>query len=106
MEQLNYVHLRGTVGRVNSKRIGEFGAAFRFSLATEYIYRDKGIIIETTWHSINFVTSEHGGDYSWLTLGAKCEVEGRLHNTRYTDSSGRDQTIVDVVASNIKKVEG
>lgn len=53
MEQLNRIEIRGIIGRVNVKDIGNTKFA-NISVATDYVYKsqDSGVIIETTWHNV------------------------------------------------------
>ena len=93
MEQLNKVELRGVVGNSHSNNIVN-APATRFSVATDYAFKDKGgnNIIETTWHScVSF-------DPRALDIkkGDKIHLFGRLRNERYMDAEGNERAVVNI----------
>ena len=53
MEQLNRIELRGNVGNIRVSTVGT-GQVARFSLATNFLYKNKDgeATVETTWHNI------------------------------------------------------
>ena len=90
MEQLNRIELRGAVGSVRLQTFSEARVA-RFTLATNYAYKDKNgeAVIETSWH--NVVASK----------GSKVYVQGRLRYQKYTGSDGVERLATDIVASRL-----
>ena len=104
-QNINRVELQGIVGTSKVTCIGD-KKAVRFSLATNYAYKDKEgyPVIETTWHNCtSFVDKED--DLSIYDKGTPLHIEGRLRNLRYTDACGCERTTIEVVASRVWRVE-
>lgn len=106
MEQLNKIELRGNVGsvRVRDTATGQF---VRFSVATNYVFKDKGgaAVIETTWH--NVVAWNGKGmseDLARIEKGMGVYVVGRLRTQKYTGSDGAEHTAYEVVARTVEIV--
>lgn len=101
MQQLNHVHLIGTVGAVRINTVSDTKIA-HLSVVTNYIYKDKNgdAVIECTWHT---VTAFEGRDISLdgLEKGAKVDLEGRLRSQRYTTSTGEERTSMEVLANKL-----
>lgn len=106
MEYINKVQLRGTIGSVKYAKVGS-AITHHFSLATNTVYSNGvSLIIDTTWHDCSFTVAEtEAAAYDWLAKGAKCELSGRLRNSRYTDQAGAEHRTVEVVATSVTKVE-
>lgn len=102
MEQLNQVTLRGFVGSVRVNEIGDTQIA-RFSVGTEYAYRNNGgdFVIETTWTNVVAFKGKGMPDFSAIVKGASVEVSGRLRNNRFVDSNGAERTVTEVMADRI-----
>lgn len=102
---INRVELQGIVGTSRVSNLGEKNAV-SFSLATNYAFKDKeGFhVIETTWHKCTSFADKED-DLSIYAKGTPLHIEGRLRNLRYTDTCGCERTIVEVVASKVKRVE-
>ena len=105
MESLNRIELRGTVGSsltsdINGSRM------CRFSVATNYAHRgrDNEPIIETTWHRV--IAWEKDGRLVEPQKGDSVEVTGRLRANRYTGADGFEYTSYEVIASEVKVLEG
>ena len=91
MEQLNSVILRGIIGNARIQNIGDTEMA-RF--------------IETTWHQVTAFKSEKMPDFFTLVRGAGVEVKGRLRNNRFTDSSGVERTVTEILAQEVTLIGG
>lgn len=100
MEQMNKIELKGYVGNVRVQNVGN-AKNVRFSVATNYAYKDKSgyPVIETTWHNVS--AWDKGTE---LQKGDRVHVVGRLRSQRFTDSEGREQTLVEVVAREVEKI--
>lgn len=105
MESLNRIELRGRVGSSQTTTVGETRVC-RFSVATNYVYRGRNNepIIETTWHRV--VLWEKDGKLTEPAKYDNVEVTGRLRAQRYTDAYGNEQCSYEVVASEVKVLEG
>lgn len=107
MEQLNKVELRGIVGSCRTQEYEDYIHAY-FSVATNYVYKDKsGIpIVETTWHSV--LASEKKDapifDLAHIKMGDKVHILGRIQAQRYVDRDGHEHTIHRIKANHISKV--
>ena len=101
MENLNRIELRGVVGAVNVAKVCS-ARVCRFSVATNYAYRDRnnGPVIETTWHQV--VEWEKDGNFVEPKKGDNVEVNGRVRTQKYTDSEGNEHTAYEVIANGVK----
>ena len=104
-QNINRVELQGIVGTSKVTNIGD-KKAVRFSLATNYVYKDKEgyPVIETTWHACS-VWAEREDDLTMYRKGTPLHIEGRIRNIRYTDASGCERTTLEVAASKVERVE-
>lgn len=100
MEQLNKIELRGAIGNV---RISDYNGKkmARFSLATNYAYKDAegNAVIETTWHNVVAFENRDIQNVERLQKGSKVYVTGRLKIQKFTGADGIERTYVDVMAS-------
>ena len=78
-QNINRVELQGIVGTSKVTNIGD-KKAVRFSLATNYVYKDKEgyPVIETTWHACS-VWAEREDDLMMYRKGTPLHIEGRIH---------------------------
>lgn len=74
------------------------------SLATSHTWKDKGGQKQEKTEFHNVVLwgrlAEIAGQY--LTKGQECFIEGRLQTRAYTDKSGIERKVVDIVAENMQ----
>lgn len=105
MEQLNRIQLRGIVGSVRVSDISGKKVA-RITLATNYAYKtqDGCVVIETTWHSFVALEKPEFPPLDTLKRGDAIYIEGRLRQQRYTDNTGSEHTITEVIASKLERV--
>ena len=99
MEHLNKVELKGFVGRVDTKPIGDSNIT-RFVVATEYNYtaKDGTPIVETTWHScVSFDKKA-----AELKMNDKVHLLGRIRYQRYTDSNGEEKRMTDILVNKLE----
>ena len=104
-QYINRVELHGIVGTSKVIFIGD-KKAVRFSLATNYAYKDKEgyPVIETTWFSCSSWAGRED-DLSMYSRGTPLHVEGRLRNLRYTDASGCERSTLEIIVSKARRVE-
>ena len=104
MEFMNRIELVGIVGRISKQTVSGHEVA-KFSLVTEYCFKDKSgtAIIETTWHN---VVAWQDGDMplALIERGTSVCVQGRLRCRRYTSESGEPRTSYEVVAASVNIV--
>ena len=98
MECLNKVHLRGRVGNA---RLQEFNDSrlCRFSVATNYAYKDRGgaEVIETTWHNCLAWEGPMRQGIDGIVKGAMVELMGRIRHNKYTDSAGIERMSTEIL---------
>ena len=105
----NSVRLIGNLGKEPViKTFTNGGKIANFSLATQYNYKDKDgkKIEETDWH--NIVTKGKQAELveKYLTKGSQIALEGRLCTRKYTDASGTDKYITEIIANEIQFISG
>ena len=102
MESLNRIELRGRVGRIKRKMVGDCEVA-RLSLGvqiTERSIRGTGIS-SIDWFNI---VAWKGGkvNFDAVTDNSVIYVVGRVRMRHYTGADGRDHCTPEVVASELK----
>lgn len=105
-EYLNRVEIRGKVGhdpRINN--VGDSQVA-RFSVATSESYRARNgeLREEVTWHNVTVWSGPRVAPFDNIKKGTFVHLKGRLRNTRYTDSTGAERHIVEIVALELEVV--
>ena len=107
MEQLNSVILRGIIGNARIQTIGDTEMA-RFSVATDHAFKNRSgeAVIETTWHQVTAFKSDRMPELSTLEKGVAVEVKGRIRNQRYTDANGVEKQMSEIIASQLKVLDG
>ena len=103
MEHLNKVHLRGIVGRVSIFNVCKDGRIARLAVVTTRAYRDEtgNAIMENTWHNVLVSESDGSGFLDKLTNGVAVDLTGRLRTIKYTDESGTERNMHEVVANEL-----
>lgn len=106
MENLNHVHLKGTIGVCKIHEINGTKLAI-FSVVTNYVFADKNgcTTIESTWHSCK---AYEGKDVSLENLekDAMVELHGRLRNSRYTDADGTERIATEILINSLIITKG
>lgn len=99
MEQLNRIELRGVVGSVRLQNFADNKMA-RFTLATNYAYKDRegAAVIDTSWHNVVVWENKNIKDLEKLDRGSKVFVQGRIRYQKYTGSDGIERVVTEVVA--------
>lgn len=106
MEQLNRIELRGSVGSVRMQTFTDNMVA-RFTVATNYAYKDKDgkAIIDTSWHNVVAREGKYIHDLPKIEKGAKVYVQGRLRYQKYTASDGVERVSADIVANRVAIID-
>ncbi len=102
MEQLNKIELKGNVGNVKVSETAT-GKMARFTLATNYLYRnrDGDAGVETTWHTIVAWEGRNIKSLEKIEKGTYMYVMGRLRSSRFTGADGIEKQIYEVVANKL-----
>lgn len=107
MKSVNRVELKGVIGQDAKINQAGSGRVANFSLATEFLWVDKdgNRQKDTDWH--NVVAWEMYGiaDLSRLLKGVRVSVVGRLRTRKYTDRSGSEKYITEVVADELDIID-
>ncbi|MBO8486419.1 MAG: single-stranded DNA-binding protein [Bacteroidetes bacterium] len=105
MEQLNRIELRGNVGNIRVSTVGT-GQVARFSLATNFLYKNKDgeATVETTWHNIVAWSGKGMPEFEKIGKGSPVYVCGRLRSTKYTGNDGIERQGYEVIASRLSIV--
>ena len=107
MKSMNQLIIKGGLGRdARVSKVGERAVA-NFTVATEYEYKTKDgkWDKETTWHNVCAWQGYGICDFDSLKKGAKVLVTGRLRNRTYTDKSGVENTITELLAETVDILE-
>ena len=103
MEQINKIELRGNVGNVKLQTVGN-NENIRFSVATNYVYKDKEgrPVIETTWHNVTAWNGKGMPDFHKIDKGTLVHVMGRLRTQKFEGNDGAEKQIYEVLANRIE----
>lgn len=103
MEQLNKVEIRGIIGSVYVKQVGNAKVA-NFSVATESCYtsHDGSKVIEVTWHRVVAWEGNQIQDLSQIKKGSFVHVLGRLRMQRYIAADGCERSTYEILASKVE----
>lgn len=100
----NRVQLIGRLGQDPEIRTLESGKKVaHFNLATNESYRngEGARIEETTWHSIIAWNGLADLSSKFLSKGKEVCIEGRISYRTYTDKSGNQRNVTEIVASDL-----
>lgn len=103
MESLCKIELCGYIGNATINTVGNSKVA-RFSLATEYAHKsqDGNYAIDTTWFNCSCWESERIKDLDKIQKGKVAHLTGRVRMSRYTDATGSERQIWEVVCQTIE----
>lgn len=102
---LNKVLLIGNVGKDPEIRHLESGATVAtFTLATTERYKDRNgeSVEQTEWHSIVAWSKLADLAEKFIVKGSQIYVEGRIRSRRYTNQSGEEKYVTEIVADGIQ----
>ena len=102
MEFLNKIELRGVVGMTSLNRVGD-SQVCRFSLVTEYSYkdRDNNPVVDTTWFNITAWEGRNMPDLREIRKGVIVQVAGRVRTFRYTMADGAERSGWEIFARRV-----
>ena len=104
---INRVFILGNAGRDPEVRRLEGGNVVAgFSVATTEYYKDKsGTTVERTeWHSVAVWGKTAEFVEKYVSKGSQVFVEGKLRSRKYTDKSGQERVVVEIMADNVQLV--
>lgn len=102
---LNKVLLIGNVGKDPEIRHLESGASVAtFSLATTERYKDRNgeAVEQTEWHSIVAWSKLADLAENYIVKGSQLYIEGRIRSRKYTNQSGEERYVTEIVADGIQ----
>ena len=106
MEYINHIELRGIVGTYSLNRIGE-SQMCRFSIVTEYSYKDResNPVVDTTWFNVTAWEGKNMPDLRQIVKGAIVQVSGRVRTFKFTMADGTERSGWEVMARRVKLLE-
>ena len=102
MEFINRIELRGIVGNASYNRIGE-SQVCRFSLATDYAYKDRdgNPVVDTTWFNITAWEGKNMPELHLIGKGVIVQVAGRVRTFRFTMADGAERSGWEILARRV-----
>ena len=61
---------------------------------------------DNTWHQVTAFKNDRMPDLESLDKGVAVEVKGRIRNQRYTDANGVEKQMSEIIASQLKVLDG
>ena len=106
MEFMNKIELRGIVGTASLNRIGE-NQVCRFSVATDYSYKDRegNPVVDTTWFNVTAWEGKNMPDLRLVVRGTIVQVSGRVRTFKYTMADGAERSGWEVIARRVSILE-
>ena len=103
MEFINKMELQGIVGSATVSTV-QASSLVRFSLLVEETYKNASgaSVIQPTWFSCIAWQNENIKDLSKIKKGATVHLNGRIRMQRYTDASGADRHVWEVVCQELE----
>jgi single-strand DNA-binding protein len=105
---INKVEIQGFLGRDAEVKTFESGRTLvSMRLATNESYKNnKGEwVTNTTWHNVTYWKNKKDDTADSFKKGDLVSVTGKLNTRRYTDKSGQEKFITEVVANKIEPVK-
>ena len=106
MEFINKIELQGIVGNVTVNTIQANNLA-RFSLLVEETYKSTNgtPVIQATWFNCAVWQDKKIKDFNKIKKGATIHLNGRVRNQAYTDVSGANRYIWEIVCQELEVVK-
>ena len=108
MKTMNKVEIQGFLGQDAEEKTFESGRTLiNMRIATNESYKnnDGEWINSTTWHNVVYWKNKKEESLDFLKKGELVSVTGKLNNRKYTDKSGNEKYITEVVAYKLNLVE-
>lgn len=102
---VNSVRLLGNLGRDPFvKTFDDGGKIASCSLATQHIGRDKdgNRVEDTDWHNLVIRGKLAEIAEKYLSKGSQLAIEGTLRSRRYTDASGEEKSVTEVLVNDFQ----
>ena len=102
MEFLNKIELRGIVGMSSLTRVGD-SQVCRFSLVTEYSYKDRGNnpVVDVTWFNVTAWEGKNMPEPREISKGVIVQVAGRVRTFRFTSADGTERSGWEILARRV-----
>lgn len=106
MEFMNKIELRGIVGTSSLNRVGD-NQVCRFSIATDYSYKDRdgNPVVDTTWFNVTAWEGKNIPDLRSVIRGTIVQVTGRVRTYKYTTADGEVKSSWEVIARRVTILE-
>ena len=106
MEFMNKIELRGIVGTSSLNRVGD-SEVCRFSIATDYSYKDRegNPVVDTTWFNVTAWEGKNIQDLRRIVRGAIVQVSGRVRTYKYATADGVEKSSWEVFARRVSVLE-
>jgi single-strand DNA-binding protein len=104
---INKVEIQGFLGKDAEVKTFENGRTLvSMRLATNESYKNnKGEwVTNTTWHNVTLWKNKKDETTDFLRKGGLVSVAGKLNTRKYTDKSGQERFITEVVANKVEPV--
>ena len=108
MKTMNKVEIQGFLGQDAEEKTFESGRTLiNMRIATNESYKnnDGEWINSTTWHNVVYWKNKKEESLDFLKKGELVSGTGKLNNRKYTDKSGNEKYITEVVAYKLNLVE-
>ncbi len=99
------------IGRVGSdpdvRQLTGDSKVARISLATSNRYKDRNgeWAEDTTWHTVQVFGKSAEFVENYVGKGANLYVEGRIRNRKFTDQTGADRFVTEIVAEDVQLLD-
>ena len=106
---VNRVTLIGNVGKDPEVRyLNEGVASTTISLATNEVYTDKNgnRTTHTEWHRVALWRNLAEVAEKYIRKGTMLYIDGKLSTRTYTDREGKEHTVTEVIANDMKILAG
>lgn len=106
MEFINYVHIRGIVGRLNKTPMGN-KTACRISVVTDRAFTDHtgNHLLENTWFNVIAFLESDSDALEKIKQEAWVDVEGRFRLQRFTKESGEEGVTYEIVSDKLMIID-
>ena len=105
---LNKVMLIGRVGAdPDVRQLSGDSKVARVSLATSNRYKDRNgdWVEDTTWHTVQIFGKTAEFVENYVGKGANLYVEGRIRNRKFTDQTGAERSVTEIVAEDVQLLD-
>lgn len=105
---INKVEIQGFLGRDAEEKTFDSGRTLvSMNLATDESYKNYNDewIKNTTWHNVIYWKNKKDENTDFLKKGELISITGKLNNRKYTDKSGQERHVTELVAQKIELVK-